>query len=110
MSAGPTREGSIDAEQAYRAGSGVGSRVSSLFIQFEDQSFSGSVTIKGRASGTSRPLIGLGYKDNETNATATAAITTNASVLVDATGQDIYLDCTSRSAGALEFTAIPVVG
>lgn len=110
MSAGPTREGSIDTETTYLVGTGVGSRVSSIFIQFESASFSGSVTIKGRAQGTSRPLIALGYKDNETNATATAAITDSGSVLVDATGQDIVLDCTSRSAGALEFTAIPVVG
>ncbi len=73
-------------------------------------SFSCSVTIKGSVIDSNYTLIALGYKNQATGTNATAAITGNALVLVDAAGLNVVLDCTSYTSGSLAFTAIPMVG
>lgn len=117
MSAGPGRIGTIDAEGQTYLGSGVGSRVSSLKVQFESQSFTGEISIKGRAhrvegfdTESDRTLLALAYKDDSTGALATAAITGNKSILVDSSGMDVYADCTSLATNSMDFTAIPLLG
>jgi hypothetical protein len=88
----------------------VSDRVCSYLIHFQSASFSGSVTIKGGVIDKAYTLIALGYKDMETGDNATAAITGNALVLVDASGINVVLDCTAYTSGTLAYTAVPLVG
>ena len=115
---GMTRTGTLTAAtgQTYLH-SGQGGKVGSLFVQFE---FSGSpaanhsITLKGRASrdgtGIDKTLLAVGYKDYQTGANATAAITANKSVLIDASGQDIFADVTTVTTGSVTFTVTPLLG
>lgn len=112
---GPGRTGTIDAEQPYHLGSGQGGRVGSLVVQFESNSFTGQISIVGRTQRVNeddvdRSLLAVAYKDFQTGANATAAITGNKSVLIDASGLDVYADCTSLATGSVDFTAIPLAG
>lgn len=107
---GGKKTGAIAATGQTQLGQASGRRVSSWLIQFESASFSGSVTIKSAASDTNYTAIAVGYKDMNTGTNSTSAITGNALVLVDSSGVDVQLDCTSRSAGTLNWTAIPLVG
>ena len=88
----------------------VSDRVCSYLIHFESSAFNGSVTIKGGVIDKAYALSALGYKNMATGENATAAITGSGLVLVDASGCDITLDCTARTAGSLAFTAVPLVG
>ena len=106
---GPIKTGSIGATGQTALGTAAGSRVCSWLIHF-DGTFTGSVTIRGAAVDTAYGAVALGYKDMSTSAVATAAITADAVVLVDSSGIDVQLDCTSYTSGALNYTAIPLVG
>lgn len=115
----PAKVGTISAETQYHLGSGLGSRVSTLMIQFESQSFTGEVSILSRTqrggddsdSDVDRTLLTQYYTDEQTGDGAdTAAITGNKSIRVDASGKEIYADCTSLATGSLDFTAIPLLG
>ena len=107
---GAVKTGTISAAGETDIGPAGGSRVSSWLIQFEDASFSGSVTVKGAAQDTAYTALAIGYKDMATSAVATAAITGNALILVDSSGCSIQLDCTSYTSGDLNYTCIPLVG
>ena len=84
-------------------------RVSSYTIHFQSVSFSGSVTIKGAAPGQGHTALGVAYKNMQTGLNATAAITGNALVLVDAAGIELTLDATVTS-GSLKWAATPMMG
>ena len=110
---GPVITGSVGATGQFQLGEAAAGRVSSWLVQFQSASFSGSVTIKGKASANAASaytLSALGYKDMATSAVATAAITGNALVLVDGSGLNVILDCTSFTSGSLGFVALPLVG
>lgn len=102
--------GTIDAADQFNLPNPMSDRVCSYLIQFESASFSGSVTIKGAALDSKNTLIALAYKNMATGVNATAAITGNAMVLVDASGVGIALDCTSYASGSLSYTAVPLIG
>lgn len=105
----PKVEGEISATGQTALPNPVSDRVCSYLIHFESVSFSGSVTIKGAALDSSFTLIALAYKDMNAGTNATAAITGNGLVLVDASGVEVVLDATVTS-GSLKFTAVPLVG
>ena len=107
---GPAKTGTISAAGETNLGPAAGSRVSSWLIQFDTAAFTGSVTIKAAAQDSINTALAVGYKDMETSAVATAAVTGNALVLVDSSGCDIQLDCTAYTSGDLNYTAIPLVG
>jgi hypothetical protein len=106
----PPVTGVIDATGQTLLAIPVSDRVCSYLIQFESASFSGSVTLKGALSGSGYTQTALAYKNMATGASATDAITGSGLVLVDASGCDVVLDCTSAASGELAFTAIPLVG
>lgn len=113
---GPARVGSISAVTQYEIASGMGSKVSSIRVQFQDDGvFDGSVTLKARAQrggddDITRTLIAVAYTDAETGDVSTAAITGDKLVLVDASGLVVYGDCTTVTTGSLAFTSIPLLG
>src|SRR5688500_17164617 len=85
----------------YHLGNGVGSRVSSLLVQFD---FSGSpaadhsISIVGRAfgdrGGPVKPLVGVAYLNKSLGDVVSTAITADAVILVDAAGMEVYADVT----------------
>lgn len=112
MSAAPPKTGTISGTGQVILPPAAGSRVSSYKIQFEastSPAWNGSVTIQEMV-GNGMSRIAIGYKDDETQAVATSAITGNRVVLVDSSGGTIVLDCTSYTAGSLEYYAVPLVG
>ena len=108
---GQMKSGTIDEAGQTALGSAASSRVSSWAIEFISSSFSGSVTIKAKgADSRDGTLQNKGYKNQVTEAAATAAITGTGLVLVDSSGLDIVLDCTSYTSGDLNYVATPLVG
>ena len=112
---GITRTGTIDSVTTDLLGSGQGDKVGTLVVQFEYlDSCDASITLKGRTqrdgSGIDKTLIAVAYKSYATGANATAAIGANALVQVDATGLDIYADCTTVTTGSVSWTATPLLG
>lgn len=104
------RTGTINATGQYILGLPVSDRVSTWVIQFEDSSFSGSVTIKGAIADSTYTLKSLAYKDMTAGTNSTSAITGSALVLVDSSGLVMVLDCTSYTSGSLSYIARPMVG
>jgi hypothetical protein len=102
--------GTIGATGQFELGNPMIDRVCSYLIQFQSSAFNGSVTIKGAVDGAAFTTLGLAYKNMVTGLNATAAITGNALVLVDASGIGISLDCTSYTDGTLAYKAIPLIG
>src|SRR5688500_8926143 len=102
--------GVIDADEEFNLPNPMADRVCSYLIQFESASFSGEVTIKGAALDSKNTLLALAYKNMSTGLNATAAITGNAAVLVDAAGLGLVLDCTAYTSGSLAYTAVPLIG
>lgn len=88
----------------------VSGKVCSWVVQFEDNSFTGSVTIKAHVADSSHPSTAVAYKDMTTGENATAAFTGSGLALVDSAGLNIILDCTAASAGSLLFSARPMIG
>lgn len=107
---GPDKTGTIDGAGETNLGEAGSRRVSSWLIQFEDNSFSGSITVKAAAAGGSNTALAVGYKDMETSAVATSAITGNRLILVDSSGCDVQIDCTAYTSGDIAYTAIPLIG
>ena len=110
---GPNKSGTISATGQVNLGPAALKRVSSWLIQFQastSPAWSGSITIKGAATDTANTVIALGYKGMDTSAVETAAITTNDLVLVDSSGVDVQLDCTSYTTGSMAYTAVPLLG
>lgn len=101
--------GTISETGTATLGLPMGDRVSMYAIHFNSASFSGSVTIKGSAPGLGFTALAVAYKNMVTGLNATAAITGNALVLVDATGIELTLDATVAS-GSLSWAATPVMG
>lgn len=101
--------GAITATGAIELGNPMVDRVCSYAIQFQSESFDGSVTIKGAVDGTAFTTLALAYKNFTTGVNSTAAITGNALVLVDASGIGISLDATVTS-GTLRYSALPLIG
>lgn len=115
---GPGRTLTLDSVEQRHLGSGQGGRVGSLFVQFEfsaSPACDASITIKGRGqrvddTDIDRTLLALGYKDDQTGANATAAITANKSILVDASGKEVWADVTTVTTGSVAVTCIPLLG
>ncbi len=108
---GPTKSGSITATGQIHLGQAASGRVSSWAIEFISASFVGSVTIKAKgADSRDGTLQDKGYKNQVTEAAATAAITGDGLVLVDSSGLDTVLDCTAFTSGALGYVATPLLG
>jgi hypothetical protein len=105
-------QGVIDEQGQWELPIPVSDRVASYLIQFESESFNGSVTIKGAALDTGEDFtpLALAYKKMTTGLNATAAITGNALVLVDSAGVGISLACTSYVGGEMRFKAVPMIG
>ena len=85
-------------------------------IGLNSASFSGSVTIKCRPTGTAdtpvaSPYIGL-YVNGAvgTGAATTTAITGTSNIEVDATGMEVVVDCTSYTSGTLTMTLRHAIG
>jgi hypothetical protein len=106
----PPTSGSIAATGQTVLPNPVGDKVCSYLIHFNSAAFNGSVTIKGGVIDQAYALSALAYKDMATGLNATDAITGSGLVLVDASGCNVVLDCTARTAGSLSFTAMPLVG
>lgn len=109
MSGRGVQSGTISATGTTTLGLPMGDRVSMYAIHFSSSSFSGSVTIKGAAPGSGFAALAVAYKNMQTGLNATAAITDNALVLVDAAGIELTLDATVSS-GSLRWVASPLMG
>lgn len=108
---GQTKTGTIDAAADYHLGEAASSRVSSWAVELISDSFVGSITVKAKGSASrDGTLQNKGYKNQVTEAAATAAITGTALILVDSSGLDVVLDCTAYTSGDLHYVATPVVG
>lgn len=115
---GPARVGTIgNATGETFLGSGVGSRVSSLLVQFDYSAAPAanhSISLKGRAqgdgSGIFMPLVGVAYKNMTLGDVVSTAITADALVLVDASGLDIVADVTTVTTGSVRYTVHQLVG
>jgi len=96
-----------------QAGSGV---VSGWFVSLVSASFSGSVTIKGRRSGTINALLAIPYKKYHLNGAVgdatyvSTAITGTSLIFVPSEGMDVSVSCTSFTSGSLALAAYPVLG
>lgn len=116
--AGPLFQGTIDtnhhAETKLPAISG--GVVSRWLVELESSSFSGSLTIKGRAAGRNGVWKAVPYTALHLNASAgtgglvTTAITDTSLIVVDASGQEIDISCSSFSSGSMAVNAIPLAG
>jgi hypothetical protein len=80
--------------------SGTGRRCTKV-IQLTSSSFSGTITVKGRRSGSSATPVPIPYKSRYVNgavgteAYVTTAITNTSTIEVNASGLDIILDTTA---------------
>ena len=112
----PGKVGTLDAVETVSLGGGVGGRVSSVVVQFEFlDSADASITIQGRTQRVNdndkdRTLLAVAYKDFQTGANSTSAITGNKSILVDAAGLELYADVTTITTGSVAFSALPLLG
>lgn len=104
------QSGTIDATGETVLGDADPSAVGRYAIQFVSNSFSGSVTIKGRVTASGQDAVAISYMDYADSAAKVAAITGDALVLVDVSGLDLILDCTVATSGSLEYFAQPLLG
>lgn len=108
---GQVKSGTISATGQIHLGQPASGRVSSWAIEFVSAAFSGSVTIKAKGADSQQTTLqNVGYKNQVTEAAATAAITGTGLVLVDSSGLDTVLDCTAYTSGDLHYVATPLVG
>lgn len=116
---GPEKKGSYGtaATTQIHLGGGSDQRVRSLRVAFEYSSSpacDASITIKGKPTageqGDIYTLLALGFKDNQTGANSTSAITASKSILVDASGLDVYADVTTLTTGSFSWSALPLLG
>ena len=98
-------------------GSGVGSRVSSLLVQFDfsaSPAANHSITLKGRVqadgTGIDKPLTAIAYNNRFLGDVVSTALTADAVVLVDASGLDVFADVTTVTTGSVTFSCLPLVG
>lgn len=85
-------------------------RVSRWVVGIEDQgSWTGSVQPQGRVIGSEQGFTNIGYFNFAAMADATAAITADANILIDASGLEVRLVVTV-SAGSVEIAGKPLIG
>lgn len=113
------RSGTIDAAGEYVLGN-VGVSGGSWTIHLESDSFSGSITIKARATRPTgataslteqailyRPLFLNNAVASSTEEVSTAITNTSIIQIPVADGLDIVIDCTSLASGAMDYYAYP---
>lgn len=94
----------------YVSGAAQPQAVATLVCELVSSSFSGSVTVKARAAGSSQTPQAIAYYDYTTGAYSTAAITGTKLIAVPNSGLDVCLDCTSYTSGSLTYRGKAVVG
>ena len=107
------RTGTVDAADNYQIGD-VGPRGGVWTIQLDSSSFSGSITIVGRAKGAStyrqilyRPLF-LNNSVAATTEEVSTAITNSSLIQVAiADGMEIGINCGSYTSGTMAYVASP---
>lgn len=108
---GPSKFGTIDATGSVILGEAASARVCSWLVQLDaDGSWIGSCQPVGRAVDCRVSTTGnLAYRDMTSGDMATAALTTDALVLIDGSGMEVSLDFTVTG-GSLTYQAVPLVG
>lgn len=108
-----SKSGNVDATGDVNLGEAMGGKVSSWLVHLDaDGAFSGSVQPVGRAAASDAggaATIDLAYKDMNTGTNATAALTTDALILIDGAGIEVILEFTV-SAGSIDYFAVPLLG
>lgn len=103
----PVTINSADTYNFGDAGTGV---IAVTVFSLVSSSFSGSITVKARATGTSDAFSAIPYRKYLLNGSAadgslvTTAITDTSIIEVPSTGLDIALDCTSLVSGTMVVT------
>ena len=96
----------INANDDYELG-GVGSRAGIIAISIEDSSCDGTLTLKARVTGSGHQYRAIPYTDLFLNGatglndpSTTTAITDSSILQLDASGLDLMLSCSGRTAGS----------
>jgi hypothetical protein len=102
------KSGNISAVSTVNLGNAGAGYRSRWLIQFKNNAFTGSVTIKGQPTGGALGYVATYYLDMADGTNKATAITGAALILADASGLDIQLDVTAASAGSLDWEAAPM--
>jgi hypothetical protein len=99
----------------YRLGEGVGSRVSSLLVQFEFSAAADhTINIVGRVAGDRgvpvKSLLGVAYLNKTLGDVVSSSIEADSLVLIDCAGIEVFADVTTTTTGSVSFTSQQLVG
>jgi hypothetical protein len=100
----------INSADTYNFGDAGSGEVSTTMFHLVSSSFSGSITVKGRATGTSDTFAEIPYRALHLNGAVAdgtevdTAITDTSIIQVDSAGLDVALDCTSYTSGTMAVT------
>jgi hypothetical protein len=112
----PADEFTLNSASEYVIGGDAGQGGAFMLIQLVSSSFSGSVTVKARASGSAAAEVPIPYKRRNLGGTVSddtvvsAAITDSALIEVNCLGLDVVLDCTTYTSGSLAVYVRPRAG
>jgi hypothetical protein len=107
---------SIISQDQYITPGANGRSVATKTIQMTSASFSGSITVKGRVSGSTATPVAIPYRKRFLNGAVaddtfvSTAITTDSLIEVNATGIDVVLDCTSYASGTMTVKTFDGIG
>lgn len=106
----------INTADTYNFGDVSSGEVGVCEFHLVSSAFSGSITVKGRARGTTNAFVAIPYAKQHLNgavadgSTVSTAITDTSIIQVDSSGLDIALDCTSYASGSMAVTPTRAVG
>lgn len=106
----------INSADTYNFGNAGSGEVSTTMFHLVSSSFSGSITVKGRAMDTENTFAEIPYRALHLNGAVSdgsevdTAITDTSIIEVDSTGLDVALDCTSYTSGTMAVTPKRVQG
>jgi hypothetical protein len=93
-----------------------GAGLSTRLVHLVSSSFSGSITVKGRARGTTVAYVAIPYKKRYLNGAVgddsfvSTAITDTSIIEINGAGLDLQLDCTSYTSGSMDVHSDDMVG
>jgi hypothetical protein len=106
----------VNAANDYLLGDAHHADVSAMLVELVSDSFVGSITVTGRALGSSAAFVAIPYRPKHLNGVVGdnvpvgTAITDTSVILIDAAGMEIDIDCTAYTSGSMAGRVIRLVG
>jgi hypothetical protein len=106
----------LNSADEYVVGGDAGQGGAFMLIQLVSTSFSGSITVKARASGSAAAEVPIPYKRRNLagsvsdDTSVSAAITDSALIEINCLGLDVVLDCTAYTSGTMAVYVRPRAG